>query len=465
MTQYGTQDNELRTTKPPLTYKLLIGTIVACLGSIQYGYHIAELNAPEQFLVCSEIGTNYSDIDCIPMSDSQFGLVTSMFSIGGLLGSFFIGHYSQRYGRRRTSLYISMIAVLGSLVMYQSRTFGMILFGRLIVGISCGAGIVITPIYINEIAPVEWKGTLGSMNQLSINLGILLTQTLAISWANETQWRNLLCVGAILGLMTWIGWYIVSESPKWLVQNNDLNEAIAYLVSLRQCTMDVAKQEIKEWTEGEDETDSAEVTFWQYITSSIYLKPRLAITLLLVGQQFSGINSIIFYGVKIVSQLMSQYAILINFGISITNVIITFFAGMVIDRSGRKPLLIISTLVMGIMSLIISVSILNNLTHWLVVGLFGYIIAFALGLGPIPFLIIGELSSAETISQAQSYGTVCNWIATFVVGYGYPIVNKAIGGYTYIIFSVMTFILMFCIRQYIPETKGARNSTEVWQNH
>ena len=117
MTQYGTQDNELRTTKPPLTYKLLIGTIVACLGSIQYGYHIAELNAPEQFLVCSEIGTNYSDIDCIPMSDSQFGLVTSMFSIGGLLGSFFIGHYSQRYGRRRTSLYISMIAGLGSLVM------------------------------------------------------------------------------------------------------------------------------------------------------------------------------------------------------------------------------------------------------------------------------------------------------------------------------------------------------------
>ncbi|KAG0672619.1 hypothetical protein C6P45_000050 [Maudiozyma exigua] len=465
MTQYGTQDNELRAMKPPLTYKLLFGTIVACLGSIQYGYHIAELNAPEQFLVCSKIKPNYDYIDCIPMSDSQFGLVTSMFSVGGLIGSLFIGYYSQKYGRRRTSLYISLIALVGSLVMSQSRTFTMILLGRLIVGISCGAGIVITPMYINEIAPMEWKGTLGSMNQLSINLGILLTQALALGWANATQWRNLLYVGALLGLTNWIGWYIVSESPKWLVLNNNVNDAITYLVTLRQCTIDVAKQEIKQWTEGEEETDTTEVTFWQYITSHIYLKPRLAITLLLVGQQFSGINSIIFYGVKIVSQLMSQYAILINFGISITNVVVTFFAGVVIDRSGRKPLLIISTLVMGIMSLIISISILNNLTHWLVIGLFGYIIAFALGLGPIPFLIIGELSSVETISQAQSYGTVCNWIATFAVGYGFPIVNDIIGGYTYIIFSAMTLVLMLCIRQYIPETKGKRNSTEVWQNH
>ena len=116
------------------------------------------------------------------------------------------------------------------------------------------------------------------------------------------------------------------------------------------------------------------------------------------------------------------------------------------------------------MSLIISISILNNLTQWLIIGLFGYIIAFAIGLGPIPFLIIGELSSVETISQAQSYGTVCNWIATFIIGFGFPIVNKIIGGYTYMIFSILTIILMFCIRQYIPETKGTRNSNEVWQN-
>ncbi|SMN22573.1 similar to Saccharomyces cerevisiae YGL104C VPS73 Mitochondrial protein [Maudiozyma saulgeensis] len=473
MSGYGTQVN-VPPKRPALTRNLLLATAVACLGSIQYGYHIAELNAPEQFLVCPNdshsSGIINSSPQCITMTDQQFGAVTSIFSIGGLVGSFFIGNYASKYGRRLTSLYVSVLAFLGSLVMFMAGSFNSLLLGRFIVGISCGSAIVITPLFINEIAPSQWKGALGSMNQLSINLGILLTQTLALPLANLQDWRWLLAVGCILALLNALGWWYVGESPQWLVlHEHDTMKASINLAYLRDCSLQTAKQEMEQWVESSNNNNSEshdatqELTFWGYITNPTYQRPRLAITLLLVGQQFSGINSIIFYGVKVVSQVVSQYAILVNFAISILNVIVTFIAGLIIDRSGRKPLLIVSTLVMSLMSLIISISIISGHSIMLIVSLFGFIIAFALGIGPIPFLIIGELSSAESMEQAQSYGTVCNWLATFVIGYTFPILNNVMGGYVYLTFSAMTVLLLVGIRKYVPETKGTLNANEAWQ--
>ncbi|CAB4256685.1 similar to Saccharomyces cerevisiae YGL104C VPS73 Mitochondrial protein [Maudiozyma barnettii] len=471
MSDYGTRV-EAPPKRPNLTRNLLLATAVACLGSIQYGYHIAELNAPEQFLVCPNDpqtnGITSAAPQCISMTEQQFGAVTSIFSLGGLVGSFFIGSYASKYGRRSTSLYISVLSFIGSLVMFIAGSFNSLLVGRFIVGVSCGSAIVITPLFINEIAPPQWKGALGSMNQLSINLGILLTQSLALPLANLEDWRYLLAVGCILALLNALGWWWIGESPQWLVlHKHDTLQASMNLARLRNSSLQVAKQEIEQWSESNNnnsDSDTQELTFLGYITNSLYTRPRLAITLLLVGQQFSGINSIIFYGVKVVSQVVPQYAILVNLAVSIINVIVTFIASLVIDRSGRKPLLIVSALAMSLMSLLISISITSNYSVLLVLSLFGYIIAFALGIGPIPFLIIGELSSPESTAQAQSYGTVCNWLATFVVGYTFPILNQLMGGYVYLTFSVMTVLLLIGIRRYIPETKGTLNASEAWQN-
>ncbi|KAJ1541061.1 uncharacterized protein FZC25_8978g4847 [Saccharomyces cerevisiae] len=191
-----------RETKPLITGHLILGTIVACLGSIQYGYHIAELNAPQEFLSCSRFeapdeNISYDDTwvgqhglkQCIALTDSQYGAITSIFSIGGLFGSYYAGNWANRYGR------------------------------KFLVGMSCGTAIVITPLFINEIAPVEWRGAMGSMNQVSINLGILLTQTLALKYADSYNWRWLLFSGSVIAVANILAWLKVDESPRWLVSH------------------------------------------------------------------------------------------------------------------------------------------------------------------------------------------------------------------------------------------------------
>lgn len=473
------------TPKPQmLTRELVLSVAVACLGSIQFGYHIAELNAPEQAMSCKNAHITSRQYDqtflggtlglpqCLELTEQQFGAVTAVFSIGGLVGSFFTGKLANQHGRRLASLWVSAVALCGSLVMFLAGSFSSMLVGRFIAGVSCGAAIVITPLFINEVSPVDWKGTLGSMNQLSINLGILLTQGVAIRYATEYEWRWIMFVGALLAVVNALGWYFTSESPKWLVlHNHDTRNGERVLMNLRRSTSAQVKAEIQQWTRehhggdeesGPDAVATVEPGFWEYVRSPYYRKPRTAITMLLVGQQCSGINSIIFYGVKVVSQVLPAYSLLVNLAISLENVIVTLCASLVIERYGRKPLLLGSSGAMALMSLLISACIVLGKPLLLVTAMFGYIASFAMGVGPIPFLIIGELSPSETSAVAQSYGTVCNWLATFVVGYTFPILNAMMGGYVYLTFSALTVGLWWYVKQELPETRGTSNAREVW---
>ena len=500
--------------KSSLTFALVLATIVACLGSIQFGYHIAELNAPQQNIMCPHVepvhppnATTASTLlfesilphmhdlkHCIPVNDRQYGLITAMFSVGGLIGSLFTGKLSNRYGRKPVGIMACIVALCGSLALTYSNSYHQMLFARFIIGLAAGSSIVITPLYINEISPVEWRGTLGSMNQLSINLGILLTQSVAIKYATETRWRFILLLGAMLATLNLLGWFFVYESPKWMVIHSlDRAGAERALYHLRSDKYRAIKDEIQEWEN--DHRDSlllagpssamaitnssgeqaptvqqqhqrlSSLSMKTYITDPKYKQPRNVITALLMGQQFVGINSIIFYGVKVVSQLLPKQAILVNFGISIINVLVTLLSSLVVEDFGRKPLLIGSVFAMSISAFFISLAIKFLWAKFLVGSIFVYVASFAIGIGPIPFLIIGELSSPESTAVAQSYGTVCNWLATFLIGYLFPILNGYMGGYTFMLFSVFGLMFTSYIRNRVPETKGKVNYNDVWRGY
>lgn len=458
------------------TRNLLIATTVACLGSLQYGYHIAELNAPQQVMTCQVQNDDYY-VDCIPLSDQQFGAVTAIFSIGGLFGSIVAGRLAEKFGRRKVAILASLINLISSLIMFSSNKFRQLFMGRIGVGFGCGLNIVMTPLYINEIAPTDLRGSLGTMNQFCINVGILLTQTVAIKFATVDNWRKILFIGAILSILNIVGWFLVYESPMWLLSKNEFNPAYDSLAHLRGISIDQAKKEIQTWqrehfestnNNNNNNTSSStdtELTVWQYLTDSRFSKSRWVITAILAGQQFCGINSIIFYGVKVVSKLLPRQAIIVNFTISIINVIVTFLSSTLIEKYGRKPLLISSTLVMSLMSMLISFSIINHLSVLLVTAIFMYIGFFAIGIGPIPFLIIGELSGKKDKALAQSYGTVCNWLATFVIGYGFPILNDYMGGYVYLLFAAFALWFARYIYYDVPETKDKTDYEEIWANY
>ncbi|AET38008.1 uncharacterized protein Ecym_2262 [Eremothecium cymbalariae DBVPG len=459
---------------PRITLKLLTTTLVACLGSFQFGYHMAELNAPQEAVMCHlPLDPSYRDTwfgrhgwkQCIHLEESQYGLVTSIFSIGGLIGSLYAGPLADRYGRRNTSFGNCVLGGLGSLMLFFSNSYVELLAGRFIAGVASGSNIVVTPLLINEVAPNAWKGALGSLNQVSINLGILLTQLLAFFWANTLYWRWLLFMAAAIAGINYGLLFMIEESPKWLMACGHEPQAALVLARLRGVSHDQARLETNAWEQAREQEVSGSTTgpsLLEYVISKLYARPRTVIAVILMGQQLCGINAIIFYGVHVIGQALPDYAILVNFIISVLNVGVTCAAALVVDRCGRKPLLILSSGAMAAASLLISTGILSHKPPLLVFSIFMYIAVFALGMGPIPFLFISELSSLATVGVAQSFGITLNWLATFIVGFGFPILNQIIGGYVFVIFAAVALLLSVYVWLCVPETNGKHTYQEIW---
>lgn len=486
------------TPKPQLTGRLVSTIAIICLGSLQFGYHMAELNSPESIISCqtSRPGKvpyeeswfgSHKFVECIPLSPENIGLITSIFSIGGLIGSFYIGTFADKLGRRKTSLLHCAIYFLGSMLNGLSNSYYMLLIGRFIAGLGAGAALVTTPIFINEIAPLNYRGFLGSMNQVSVNIGILFTQLLALVWCDNNNWRLLLIMGAVLALANFLLiTTCVDESPMWLMNKGLSGSATSVLQTLRGGNYTLARNEVNKWrnpganssienesllNDGIDDDVNEEippsgdssVSLETYIKSSEYHNSKVVATGILVFQQFCGINSIIFYGVSVLVTIFPNHAIFINCLISVVNVVVTFGAAPLTDKLGRKPLLLTSVSVMGILTVIMGIGIISSSSVLSIIGTFSYITFFAVGLGPIPFLLVSEVTQAKAKGPAQSWGTTMNWLATFIVGFLFPILkNSWIGGGVYFIFTLMCIVSFVFIKYQIPETRGANSYEEVW---
>lgn len=471
---------------------LIFTTAVACMASVQYGYHMSELNGPSAVLSCqADIepypGAIYQDtwfykvglVKCIDMDDQGLGLVTSICSIGGLVGSLYAGHLSDELGRKKASAINAIVFIIGSMVeLWANSVFGLAT-GRFISGLGAGCSIVVTPLLINEISPHGLKGFLGSMNQVAINLGILLTQVLAIRWANSYEWRYLLLVGSILGALNFILVLFVDESPKWLFRRGDIQGARSVANRLRGGDPLLVEDEVRGWSSyggpnANPEQDGllspgtngdrfqTTISLLDYVKNSHYHKSLIVVSAIMLGQQFCGINSIIFYGVKTIRKILPDYAVVINCLISLGNAVITFSAAPLIDRLGRLPCLLLSVSIMGVSSILMAVGILQTISIISVIATFSYVGSFAIGLGPIPFLMVPEVTQVEARGAAQSYGTTVNWIATFLVGYLFPILDSYIGGYVYFIFAIICGLFATFIHNQVPETKGHKSYEEVW---
>ncbi|VEU22097.1 DEKNAAC103067 [Brettanomyces naardenensis] len=435
---------------------------MACLSSVQYGYHMAELNAPEQLARSSLL-----------LNDSQIGLVTSIFSVGGLVSSSLASNLSVRHGLKFGFMVTSVFYIVGSFVEAKSINYYQMLVGRFLSGVGGGLAIVFVPLYVNEVSPLSLRGFLGSMTQVSVNLGILLTQVLALWWSTELLWRSLLWMGVIIGSISLLLTLLFfEESPKWLVINAD-DEAggLEALVKLRNGDVEAAQWEIDTWKEEnrrhvemvEANPKLKDLNIYTYLTQPAYRNSLLVATFSMLGQQFAGINAVIFYGVKILASVFPDWAVALNCIIGVANALITFISSLFLDSIGRKPMLLTSVSIMGVSLIGLSAGILVHSSALTIISIFSYVGSFAVGCGPIPFLLVSEVSQLEIKDIAQGWATDCNWVSVFVVGSVFPILNRAIGGYTYLIFAVVCFAFAGFTALFIPETKGKETYSEVWE--
>ena len=254
-----------------VTWYLLYIIGISVLGPLQFGYHLvrlecilvtrvesdqalqAELNAPQKAITCEVKGDGEDQHSrlprCIPMDSLRYGLVTSIFTLGGLVGALAAGALSTRYGRLYTMRLASGFFTAGPLLEAFATNVPVFAIGRLLSGLGAGAAIVVVPMYISEIAPPTEKGMFGALTQVSINLGILMTQFLGLFLSKAQLWRVILGVAGGIAVVQFLALFTVVESPQWMSAQGESLRARQTLKRIRNDGYDL-DGEVARWSAG-----------------------------------------------------------------------------------------------------------------------------------------------------------------------------------------------------------------------
>lgn len=488
------------------------------LGAVQYGYHISELNTPKTVMSCQEapqvippeglepqfgdmippdlysLGSaarsEWGTVACIPMNDADFSLVTSIFTLGGLAGSLSASKLADSFGRRGATLISSLLLLVGPVVMSFASTRDMLVVGRTVVGLGSGMTTVIVPMYLAEIAPVDLRGVIGVLNQMGIVFGILFGQIQGLYLSTLAGWRWILLTGALFSAMQLALFMFAVESPRYLASRpGGFGKAKKALLRLRGKAdvdaeihswnaeqHDEARQGLMEDEEADidgsspppnafpAQDKSSTVSIFTFLTSPVYRRPLAVVLVVQMVQQLTGINATMYYSVTILADVLPTSAKYIGVVISVVNVLATFIPVYMIERTGRRSLLLASVGCMGASSLLLCVGITLRIGILSSFAILAVVASFALGLGPIPFLIIPEVVDMRAVAAAQSLGLAVNWASNFLVGYFFLQIKEYIGAKVFLIFvgfSVLGFIL---IRLVVPETRG-KSIEQVWSTN
>lgn len=385
-------------------------------------------------------------------------LIVSSVLLGAMFGSLAGGRLTDRFGRRRLMLIISSLFIIGTFIASFATAVWAILFGRLIIGLAIGIGSYTAPLYIAEVSPYNLRGGLVSLNQLAITLGILFSFMINYAFTNfEGTWRWMFGIGLAPAVLLSFGMLFLPESPRWLVRQNRMDEAINTLRMLRN-QADVG-DEIKDI---EKSFNTRQATFREIF--SPWVRPVLFLGAMLgFIQQVTGINTIIYYAPTIF-QLAgfpdASSSILATVGIGIVNVLATIFAILYIDKLGRRPLLLSGLAGMCLCLLGLSAAFYSGAEigsmRWFAMGCtFVYIICFAFSLGAILWLVVSEIFPLEVRATAMGIAVFSCWFWNFVVSSTFLTLLNALGpSETFFLYAMMCiFSIIFCYYK-TPETRG-----------
>jgi sugar porter (SP) family MFS transporter len=418
------------------------------MGGLLFGYDTGVISGALLFLK-NDFG----------LSANGQAVLTSIALIGAAAGSVFGGSLADRFGRRLVLLALAALFIFGSLLCAFAGALGTLVLARLIIGVCIGIVSFVAPLYIAEIAPPERRGALVSLNQLAITLGILGSYLVGCAFANSGAWRWMLGLGAVPGLVLALGMWGLPESPRWLMRRHREPEARLILVRAREASeVDLELSEIRE-----DLAREGKEPGWAVMLRSGMRRPLILGVGLAVLQQATGIGTVIYYAPTIFRSAgfpSASAAILATTGIGVVNVALTVVSLRIIDRIGRRPLLLVSLLGMAI-SLIaaaIAFSYGNNspLSRWLAVGsLTAYVGLFAVGLGPVFWLLIAEIFPLQIRGRAMGVATLIIWVVNILGALTFFKLLEALGtSLTFLSYALLTVLGWIFVYRRMPETKG-----------
>lgn len=427
--------NERKVKYFGITFIYIFSVFVITLGSFEYGYQLGVLNNAKESLTKCSFNRNFFK-NCIPMDTLQWSVVSSIFTFGGAFGSLL----NLDLSRKQILYYSSLIMIFSSFLMSFFSHWILISLGRFIMGFATGVSATIVPLFIGEISPLEVRGAFGAINQLVIVVAINISQILGVFLVNQF-WRVLLAISVIPPLLLIIFLPFCPESPRWLMLKNREEECKE---SLDRLNLSHEFESIK----SSNQPNSNSFPAWKPLFIAIGLQ---------IFQQFSGPNIINFYSTEILVQAGIKGAIYATVILGGFKVLSTIASILVIEKFGRRFCMISGMIVqiLSFIGLVISFIYSNEIFNILsVVFLITYNLGFNFGLGPIPRLMIPELLPTHQRTTASSIASCINFLSAFLVTLTFPTINNLLGKYTFIVYTILTFIFLILTYFYVPETKG-----------
>lgn len=464
--------------KPALKHKLTRNLAILCFtiyfgSSFLFGYNIGVLNQPSDLIKSfyNETYTNrYGEVSA-PIITLLWSFTTAIFFPGGMIGAFSSGYLTRKIGRRKAIMVSHIPGFIGATlqsVCVAAKSPELLIVGRFVTGISCGIAAQMAPMFISEIAPFNLRGALGTGHQLFITIGIFWGSLLGLRQilCTESLWVWLLAFNALPALIGLIMIFFLPDSPRYLMlevkDRIGAEKALRWLRQTEDVSVDMEEMETEANESKEDNPKEEETyTMMRLLTERTLLVPLLITVILQVAQQFSGINAIFFYSTGIfvnagVEKEYIQYAVVIT---NLVNVGMTFVAVALMDRVGRRPLLLYPMIVMvfdlGLITLALNLqSTYSWMAYLSIACVIIYVICFAIGLGPIPWMMAPELFRQGPRSMAMSIAGVTNWLCTTIVAISFESIQEAIKEFTFVLFLVLMIGFTVFVYFKAPETKN-----------
>ncbi|KAF8064764.1 hypothetical protein N665_1169s0022 [Sinapis alba] len=422
---------------------------VACLGAILFGYHLGVVNGALEYLA--------KDLGIADNAVLQ-GWIVSALLAGATVGSFTGGALADKFGRTRTFQLDAIPLAIGAFLCATAQSVQTMIVGRLLAGIGIGISSAIVPLYISEISPTEIRGALGSVNQLFICIGILAALIAGLPLAaNPLWWRTMFGVAVIPSVLLAIGMAFSPESPRWLVQQGKLTQAEKAIKTLygKEKVVELVR-DLSTSGQGTSEPEAG----WFDLFSSRYWKVVSVGAALFLFQQLAGINAVVYYSTSVFRSAGIQSDVAASALVGASNVFGTAVASSLMDKMGRKSLLLTSFGGMALSMLLLSLSFtwkaLAAYSGTLaVVGTVLYVLSFSLGAGPVPALLLPEIFASRIRAKAVALSLGMHWISNFVIGlYFLSVVTKFGISSVYLGFAGVCVLAVMYIAGNVVETKG-----------
>jgi SP family facilitated glucose transporter-like MFS transporter 3 len=433
-----------------VTISLVMSVMVAIISQFLVGYNMSVMNGPAAVVFPGH-------------STLQWSLATAAFAFGAPFGAIAGGIWADERGRKASILINTWIFFAGGLMMSLAPSVLWLMPARLLIGFASGSSSVVVPVYLGEIAPPTLRGTLGTMTQFAMVIGILASTMLAFPLGTADGWRYLFGVIPLLSLAQAVMFspYLL-ESPRWLLTKRpQSDEARDVIKSLRGYRYDhEVEYEVDNYQfairkqQHNSSNPNPLLAMWDLLCDGSVRILLVSAVVLQIGQQLCGIGAVFYYSTTFFDGIISN-PLMGTLLLGVVNVLGTYIALKLMDTTKRRKLLLASSLGMLISIIVLITALLGYCVKEVtVIALIAYVVFFEIGLGPIPWLIVAEMFDARHVATAMSISCITNWGCNFIVGLAFPFLDEGMGPWSFGPFAVCLMVVIGYVYFRLPETQG-----------